>query len=190
MATRSNVMKTIRGLAAAAVLALGGLAAYSGAHALIPDGGKPASALSVVKLALASTEATDFDAYTPTSRAIPAGSGFFIYAEARNLATTFAENRVKGQVSVDVLIANDHGETIIAQDNVWTVPFDIASASHRSIARAWLSLQVAPMDLPEGRYELLLRFHDTIGATHADQRLEIDVRKPVEPAPVLQTAQR
>ena len=171
----SKGSRIARYAAAIAALVVGAIQLVNGVNSFIPDQGKPSSPMTVESVTLTTAHATDVGKFTARgSNVVRPGTGFFIYFEPRNLSTTFNDGQVRASVSVDVLIQDAAGTGIIGQDNAWQVPFTTASTQHRSIARAWSSLEVPGLNLADGRYILTLRIHDEVARTFVDRKIELE----------------
>ena len=146
-----------------------------GVNSFFPDGGKPSSAFTVENVKLTTAHAQDAGKYTErANNVIRTGTGFFIYFEPRNLSTTHTGEEINSALSVDVLIQDQAGTAVVGQDNAWQLPFQAKSTAHRSIPRAWSSLEVPSLNLADGRYTMTLRIHDEVAKTHVDRKIEIE----------------
>ena len=114
------------------------------------------------------------------------GTPFNIYFEPTNLATRFENGNVRASMSVDVLVRNAQGQTVVSRDNLWQLPLARPSTAAASLTQVYGDLTVNRLDLAEGRYQLVLRIHDDFNGTFVDRTLDIDLRRaPVTPGPRL-----
>jgi hypothetical protein len=156
--------KLLRMALAAAALLVGASQLVRFVNAFIPDGGKPSAPFTVENVTLTTAHAQDIGKFT----------GFYIYFEPRNLATTHTGEEINSTISVDVLIQNAAGTAVVGQDRAWQLPFQTKSTQHRSISRAWSSLEVPALNLADGKYTMTLRIHDEVARVHVDRKIEIE----------------
>jgi len=167
--------KLLRMALAAAALLVGASQLVRFVNAFIPDGGKPSAPFTVENVTLTTAHAQDIGKFTAReSNVIRTGTGFYIYFEPRNLATTHTGEEINSTISVDVLIQNAAGTAVVGQDRAWQLPFQTKSTQHRSISRAWSSLEVPALNLADGKYTMTLRIHDEVARVHVDRKIEIE----------------
>jgi hypothetical protein len=171
----SKGLKIARYAVAVVAMIVGITQLVGGVNSFIPDGGKPTTPFSVENVKLTTAHAQGAGQYTArTSNVIRSGTGFFIYFEPRNLSTNHNGQEITSNLSVDVVIQDQTGNAVVGQDNAWQLPFQAQSTSHRSIAKAWSSLEVPALNLADGKYTMTLRIHDEVARTHVDRKIEVE----------------
>lgn len=145
-----------------------------------------ASAIGIQRITLAQGAATGFGQFRERSNVIAPGTPFNIYFEPTNLATRFENGNVRASMSVDVLVRNAQGQTVVSRDNLWQLPLARPSTSPAALTQVYGDLTVNRLDLAEGRYQLVLRIHDDFNGTFADRTLDVELRRAaVTPGPRL-----
>jgi hypothetical protein len=148
------------------------------------QGGQTAAAqpngIAVERLILTQGPAAGHRRFTERSSVVAPGTGFNIYFEIyfepTGLATRFDGAAVRAAMSVDILIRNAQGQTVVAQDNAWRLPIVHAATRAVPLPAAFGDLTVNPLSLPDGRYQIVLRIHDDLATTHVDRTLDIELR--------------
>lgn len=145
-----------------------------------------ATAIGIQRIMLAQGAATGFGQFRERSNVIAPGTPFNIYFEPINLATRFENGNVRASMSVDVLVRNAQGQTVVARDNLWQLPLARAATGPSTLTQVYGDLTVNRLDLAEGRYQLVLRIHDDFNGTFADRTLDVELRRAaVTPGPRL-----
>ena len=139
--------------------------------------GQATTAINVQRIALAEGAATGFGQFRTRSNVIAPGTPFNIYFEPTNLAARTQNGNVSHSMSVDVLVRNTQGQTVVARDNLWQLPLSRTVAQAQAQPQLYADLTVTRLDLPEGRYQLVLRIHDDFNGTFADRVLDIELRR-------------
>lgn len=136
------------------------------------------TAINIQRISLAERAATGFGQFRPRSNVIAPGTAFNIYFEPTNLASRIENGNVRHSMSVDVLVRNTQGQTVVARDNLWQLPLSRTAAEAAAQPQLYADLTVTRLDLPDGRYQLVLRIHDDLNGTFADRALDIELRRP------------
>jgi hypothetical protein len=148
--------------------------------------GQPAGTINIQRIALAERAATGFGQFRQRSNVIAPGTPFNIYFEPTNLATRFENGNVRASMSVDILVRNSQGQTLVVRDNLWQLPLARPSTGPAQLTQVYGDLTVNRLDFAEGRYQIVLRIHDDFSGTYADRVLDIELRRaPVTPGPRL-----
>ena len=144
------------------------------------------ASIGIQRITLTQSAAAGFGQFRERSNVIAPGTPFNIYFEPTNLATRFENGNVRASMSVDVLVRNAQGQTVVSRDNLWQLPLARPSTAAASLTQVYGDLTVNRLDLAEGRYQLVLRIHDDFNGTFVDRTLDIDLRRaPVTPGPRL-----
>ncbi|MGE0700853.1 MAG: hypothetical protein AB7O57_17275 [Hyphomicrobiaceae bacterium] len=135
------------------------------------------SAIALQRIALTDRAATGFGRFQPRSSVIAPGTPFNIYFEPTNLSTRFENGSVRASMSIDILVRNARGQTVVARDNAWTVPVSRPSAAPATLTQVYGDLMLNHLTFDEGRYQIVLRIHDDLNGTFVDRVLDVELRR-------------
>lgn len=137
-----------------------------------------AAGLGINRIVLTEGRASGLGRFTVRSNMIAPTAGFNIYVEPTGLTSQFQNGAVRASMSVDALIRDARGVTVIAQDNVWQLPIVHPSARAAALPAVYANLTVNPLRLTAGTYQLVLRIHDDLAGTFVDRSLDITLGSP------------
>ncbi len=146
---------------------------------------QPAGTIDIQRIALAERAASGFGQYRQRSNVIAPGTPFNIYFEPANLTTRFENGNVNASMSVDILVRNAQGQTLVVRDNLWQLPLARPAAGPAQLTQVYGDLTVNRLDFAEGRYQLVLRIHDDFSGSYADRVIDIELRRAATPGPRL-----
>lgn len=138
--------------------------------------GQPTAGIDIQRVVLTERAAAGFGQFRQRSNVIAPGTAFNIYFEPTNLATRFENGNVRASMSVDILVRNAQGQTLVVRDNLWQLPLARPSAAPAQLTQVYGDLTVNRLDFAEGRYQIVLRIHDDFSGTFVDRVLDIELR--------------
>ncbi len=133
--------------------------------------------IAVERINLIQGRAAGFRQFQQHTGVVAPGASLNIYFEPTNLATRFESGAVRAAMTVDVLVRNARGETVAAQDGAWQLPIVQASSAPANLTQTFGDLTLNPLNLPDGRYQIVLRFHDDFNQTFVDRVLDFEMRR-------------